>query len=138
MLDKIWDYLNLVRVYTKPKGQMPDYDSPVILSGYDAPTVERFVLKIHKALLLDFKHALVWGTSAKHNPQVVGKEHVLQDEDVLQVRGTQAGAAARATRRRRATRARARSAHRCVLRRVPAASRRRIATDHQAHIVRRA
>ncbi|KAK6014701.1 hypothetical protein OSTOST_19910, partial [Ostertagia ostertagi] len=29
--------------------------------------------------------ALVWGASAKHNPQRVGKEHVLVDEDVVQI-----------------------------------------------------
>jgi ribosome-interacting GTPase 1 len=29
------------------------------------------------------KYALVWGTSAKHRPQRVGKEHVLQDEDIV-------------------------------------------------------
>ena len=29
--------------------------------------------------------ALVWGTSVKHNPQKVGKEHVLADEDVVQI-----------------------------------------------------
>ena len=29
--------------------------------------------------------ALVWGSSVKHNPQKVGKEHVLNDEDVIQI-----------------------------------------------------
>ncbi|KAK7463141.1 hypothetical protein BaRGS_00038286, partial [Batillaria attramentaria] len=29
--------------------------------------------------------ALVWGTSVKHCPQNVGKEHVLADEDVVQI-----------------------------------------------------
>jgi len=29
--------------------------------------------------------ALVWGSSAKHNPQKVGKEHMLADEDVVQI-----------------------------------------------------
>jgi len=29
--------------------------------------------------------ALVWGSSVKHNPQSVGKEHVLHDEDVVQI-----------------------------------------------------
>ena len=29
--------------------------------------------------------ALVWGTSVKHCPQNVGKEHSLNDEDVVQI-----------------------------------------------------
>ena len=29
--------------------------------------------------------ALVWGASVKHQPQKVGKEHELVDEDVVQV-----------------------------------------------------
>jgi len=29
--------------------------------------------------------ALVWGSSVKHQPQRVGKEHVLNDEDVVQI-----------------------------------------------------
>ena len=29
--------------------------------------------------------ALVWGSSVKHQPQKVGKEHVLADEDVVQI-----------------------------------------------------
>ncbi|KAG9335725.1 hypothetical protein JZ751_004261 [Albula glossodonta] len=43
LLEKIWDYLQLVRI------------------------------------------ALVWGISVKHNPQKVGKDHVLDDEDVIQL-----------------------------------------------------
>lgn len=29
--------------------------------------------------------ALVWGSSVKHMPQKVGKDHVLNDEDVVQI-----------------------------------------------------
>lgn len=29
--------------------------------------------------------ALVWGSSVKHQPQKVGIEHVLNDEDVVQI-----------------------------------------------------
>ena len=31
------------------------------------------------------KYAWVWGASVKHNPQKVGKEHVLVDEDIVQI-----------------------------------------------------
>ncbi|EDQ90454.1 uncharacterized protein MONBRDRAFT_31858 [Monosiga brevicollis MX1] len=84
LLEKMWEYLALVRVYTKPKGQLPDYDEPVVLR-HGTSTVEDFCNKIHKNMIKDFKHALVWGSSVKHSPQTVGKEHVLQDEDVVQI-----------------------------------------------------
>jgi ribosome-interacting GTPase 1 len=36
-------------------------------------------------MIKQFKYALVWGTSVKHKPQKVGKEQVLQDEDIVQI-----------------------------------------------------
>ncbi|KAI8028764.1 Developmentally-regulated G-protein 3 [Camellia lanceoleosa] len=65
LLDKIWEYLNLTRIYTKPKGMNPDYEDPVILSS-KKKTVEDFCNRIHKDMLKQFKYALVWGSSAKH------------------------------------------------------------------------
>uniref|UniRef100_A0A8C2KY25 Developmentally regulated GTP binding protein 1 n=1 Tax=Cyprinus carpio TaxID=7962 RepID=A0A8C2KY25_CYPCA len=70
--------------YTKPKGQLPDYTSPVVLPD-GKTSVEDFCLKIHKSLIKELKYALVWGSSVKHNPQKVGKDHVLEDEDVIQL-----------------------------------------------------
>jgi ribosome-interacting GTPase 1 len=32
-----------------------------------------------------FKFAWVWGSSVKHQPQKVGKDHLLHDEDVAQI-----------------------------------------------------
>ncbi|XP_065893126.1 developmentally-regulated GTP-binding protein 1-like isoform X2 [Dysidea avara] len=84
LLEKMWSYLNLLRIYTKPKGQLPDYSAPVVLSS-NKNTVEDFCNNIHKSIMKEFKHALVWGSSVKHNPQSVGKEHALQDEDVVQI-----------------------------------------------------
>ena len=31
LMEKMWEYLDLIRIYTKPKGQIPDYDTPVIM-----------------------------------------------------------------------------------------------------------
>lgn len=84
LLEKVWEYLDLIRIYTKPKGQIPDYSAPVILSSSKC-RVEDFCLRIHKSLLEEFKQAIVWGRSVKHNPQKVGKEHQLTDEDVVQI-----------------------------------------------------
>ena len=40
--------------YTKPKGQIPDYNAPVILHA-KRPTVEDFCNHIHKTLINNFK-----------------------------------------------------------------------------------
>ena len=42
LLEQMWEKLNLRRVYTKPKGKMPDYSAPVVLRS-NACTVEDFV-----------------------------------------------------------------------------------------------
>jgi len=84
LLETVWDYLDLVRVYTKPRGVNPDYDDPVVLPR-KACSVEDFCNRLHKGIMRSFKQALVWGLSVKHRPQKVGKEHILEDEDVVQI-----------------------------------------------------
>lgn len=84
LLEKLWEYLALVRIYTKPKGQLPDYTAPVVLQKTKT-SIEHFCDNIHKSIMANFRCALVWGASVKHQPQKVGKEHVLVDEDVVQI-----------------------------------------------------
>uniref|UniRef100_A0A7S0SBW7 OBG-type G domain-containing protein n=1 Tax=Mantoniella antarctica TaxID=81844 RepID=A0A7S0SBW7_9CHLO len=84
LLEMVWDYLDMVRIYTKPRGTNPDYDDPVVLPRR-ACTVEDFCNRLHKGIIKSFKTALVWGLSVKHRPQRVGKEHGLEDEDVVQI-----------------------------------------------------
>lgn len=54
LLSKAWEYLDLARIYTKPKGQLPDYSSPVVLRR-DTATIEGFCNNIHKAILRELK-----------------------------------------------------------------------------------
>merc|ERR1712119_137603 len=61
LLEKMWNYLKLVRIYTKPKGQLPDYESPVVLQT-NRSSVEDFCNKIHRTILKELKYALVWGS----------------------------------------------------------------------------
>nr|XP_027193870.1 developmentally-regulated G-protein 3-like [Dermatophagoides pteronyssinus] len=84
LVKMIWEYLNLIRIYTKPHGQAPDYSDPVVLKRNKA-TIADFCVRIHKQILDQLKYALVWGTSVKFNPQKVGKDHVLNDEDIVQL-----------------------------------------------------
>jgi len=82
--DRVWTYLDMIRVYTKPKGQLPDYSDPVMMMKR-FNTVEDFCRKIHKTLVNSFTFAWVWGNSVKHDPQKVGRDHRLLDEDVVQI-----------------------------------------------------
>jgi len=85
LLKMIWSYLDLIRIYTKPKGQLADFSEPVILKRTGGTSVENFCRRIHRNMVTQFKYAWVWGNSVKHNPQKVGLKHVLADEDVVQI-----------------------------------------------------
>ncbi|KAJ3428265.1 developmentally-regulated gtp-binding protein [Anaeramoeba flamelloides] len=84
LLERIWEELDLIRIYTKPKGEIPDFSSPIIVPRKKRK-VKDLCRKIHKNIIEQFKFAYVWGSSVKHNPQKVGKEHILDDEDVVQI-----------------------------------------------------
>ena len=84
LLESIWEYCKMIRIYTKPKGQIPDYNAPVVLHDH-SPSVEDFCNKLHKQMISQFKYAWVWGSSVRHQPQKCGKEHILNDEDVVQI-----------------------------------------------------
>jgi len=83
LLDKIWEYLSLVRVYTKKRGARPDFEDGLIMRS--GCTVEHVCHTIHRTLVPQFKYALVWGKSAKYNPQRVGITHSMCHDDVIQV-----------------------------------------------------
>jgi len=85
LLEVIWDHLDFVRLYTKPRGQIPDYNAPVILKKTPQPSIATFCGRIHRQMLRKLKYAWVWGSSVKHQPQKVGKDHLLEDEDVIQI-----------------------------------------------------
>jgi ribosome-interacting GTPase 1 len=70
-------------VYTKKRGELPDFEDGLIIRN--GATIEHVCHAIHRTLVSDFKYALVWGSSAKHNPQRVGLHHVVNNEDVIQV-----------------------------------------------------
>jgi len=85
LIEKMWEALDLVRVYTKPRGLAPDYSAPVVLRRGKC-SVEDFCSAIHKEIAKQMKYAMVWGSSAKHaRGQKVGLEHILEDEDVVHI-----------------------------------------------------
>lgn len=87
--DAIYEKLDFIRIYMRPKGGETDYDEPLITR--DGSTILDICNKLHRDMKKDFRYALVWGKSVKFGGQRVGLQHVLQDEDVLTIikaRGT--------------------------------------------------
>lgn len=96
LVARIWEYLQLVRVYTKKRGQPPDLSDPLVLTaGRHGTTVEAACMQLHKSLVENHDYTFVWGQSVKHSPQRTGLSHALADEDVVQimVKKVQSGAA---------------------------------------------
>jgi ribosome-interacting GTPase 1 len=72
-----------MRVYSKPPGNQPDLSAPFILEH--GSTVEEFAEKVHRDFLLNLKSARVWGHDV-YDGQMVGRDHVLHDGDVVELR----------------------------------------------------
>ncbi|XP_006816617.1 developmentally-regulated GTP-binding protein 2-like [Saccoglossus kowalevskii] len=82
-IDVVWEYLALIRVYTKKRSEFPDLEGGLILRK--GCTVEHVCHAIHRTMVNTFKYALVYGTSVKYSPQRVGLHHIMHDEDVIQI-----------------------------------------------------
>ena len=77
------DRLEIIRVYAKPPGKKPDLDMPFVLPR--GSTVDDLAGKVHKDFLEKLKAARVWG-SGSFDGQMVGRDHVLADGDVVELR----------------------------------------------------
>jgi small GTP-binding protein len=79
----VFEQLGIIRVYSKPPGKEPDRSRPFILKH--GSTVEDFAAKVHQDFVKRLKSARVWG-SAQHDGQMAGRDYVLHDEDVVELR----------------------------------------------------
>jgi hypothetical protein len=80
----LFEALDVIRVYPKPPGQPPDRARPFVLRR--GSTIEALADAIHHDLGRRLHHATLWGASGKFGGQRVGREHVLQDGDVVELR----------------------------------------------------
>lgn len=78
----VWDMLGLIRVFSKEKSG--DVSQRAVLLP-EKSTVRDFAEKLHWNIGNNLHSASVWGSSAKFSGQQVGMDHVLQDEDVVQL-----------------------------------------------------
>ncbi len=79
----VFDQLDAIRVYAKPPGREPDFSAPFVLKK--GGTVEEFAAKVHQDFLKNLKSARLWG-SGVYDGQLVGRDHVLEDGDVVELR----------------------------------------------------
>ncbi len=81
--DVIFDNLDLMRVYMKPRGEEADLRDPLIIRT--GSTVLNVCDTVHRDIKRKFRFARIWGESAKFPGQSVGFEHILQEGDILQI-----------------------------------------------------
>ncbi len=80
---EIYNKLDFIRIYMKPKGKEADFNEPLIMPR--GSTVHSICNKIHRNMVRDFKFAQIWGKSVKFEGQKVGLDHKVIDEDVLTI-----------------------------------------------------
>jgi hypothetical protein len=79
---KIFQMLDVIRVYTKTPGNRPDMTDPIILER--GSTLESAAMAVHKDLARRMKYARIWG-SGKFDGVMVKRDHVLQDGDIIEL-----------------------------------------------------
>ena len=81
----IFRRLEFMRVYCKEIGKKADMNVPLIMRKGN--TLKDMCIKLHKDFVSKFRFARIWGKSARFPGMPVRKlEHVLQDNDIVEIR----------------------------------------------------
>jgi len=79
---QIFSHLQIMRVHTKSPGARVDLTDPVILPT--GATVREAAEAVHKDFKSGLRYAVIWG-SGKFDGQRIGPEHVLRDNDIIEL-----------------------------------------------------
>jgi len=80
--NRIFESLEVIRIYSKPPGKEPDLTKPFILKKGN--TIEDLAGKVHHDFIHNLKTARVWGKNV-FDGQMVGKDHILYDKDIVEL-----------------------------------------------------
>src|SRR5437660_11117607 len=78
----IFQFLNVIRVYTTQPGKPPDLTSP-FTCPIGSTLVEMAAL-VHRDFAQNLKSARIWGTGV-FDGQTVKRDHVLHDKDIVEL-----------------------------------------------------
>jgi ribosome-interacting GTPase 1 len=78
---EIYQFLDVIRVYTKVPGKEADLSEPVILKK--GSTVEEVALTIHKDFAAKLRYARIWG-SGRFDGQMVKRDFRVDEGDVVE------------------------------------------------------
>jgi small GTP-binding protein len=79
---KLYQLLDIIRVYTKAPGKKPVFTDPVVLPR--GSTLEDAAAAVHKDFLKRLKYARLWG-SGKHDGIMVKRDHIMRDGDIIEL-----------------------------------------------------
>jgi ribosome-interacting GTPase 1 len=79
---KIYEVLDIIRVYTKVPGKKPDFTEPIILKR--GSTLADAAAEVHKDFAAKMKYARLWG-SGKHDGVMAKRDHILEDGDIIEL-----------------------------------------------------
>ena len=79
---RIYQVLDIIRVYTRAPGEKPDFNDPIVLNR--GSTVEDAAASVHKDFRAKLKYARIWG-SGKHDGLMAKRDHTLQDGDIIEL-----------------------------------------------------
>ncbi|MCX6694750.1 MAG: GTP-binding protein [Candidatus Altiarchaeota archaeon] len=81
--ERIFEKLDMIRVYLKPQGGEADLNEPLIMRK--GSTVGVLCDNLHKDFRRKFKYAIIFGASVKYQNQRKGLSHILKDKDIVTI-----------------------------------------------------
>jgi len=81
--ETIYNRLDFIRIYLKPRNGKADLEEPIILTT--GSTIVDVCEKIRRRFSREARYALVSGPSVRFNSQRVGMDHVVQDRDIVTI-----------------------------------------------------
>ncbi|MFC2134170.1 GTPase [Bacteroidota bacterium] len=82
LMNAVCREMHIIRIYSKAPGKDPELNRPFVLKEGD--NVGVFASKVHHDFVDKLKSARIWGANV-HDGQLVGRDHILSDGDIVEL-----------------------------------------------------